>query len=63
MFMIRRQYPDEDSKIAESLANNFINELPGSLDDLYITVPKSQITTYRANIISSWQLLIKEYLL
>ena len=63
MFMIRRQYPDEDSKIAESLANDFINNLPNSLDDLYHQVPKSEIKAYRSNIISSWQLLIKEYLL
>ncbi len=63
MFMIRRQYPDEDSKIAESLASDFINELPDSLANLYRKVPKSQITTYRSNIITSWQSLIKEYLL
>ena len=63
IFMIRRQYPDKDSKIAESLANDFINNIPNSLDDLYLQVPKSAIKAYRSNIISSWQLLIKEYLL
>ncbi len=63
IFMIRRQYPDKDSGMAESLANDFIKNLPDSLEDLYHQVPKKEIKAYRANIISSWQSLIKEYLL
>mgnify|MGYP001208418139 CR=1 FL=1 len=41
----------------------FIKNLPDSLEDLYHQVPKKEIKAYRANIISSWQSLIKEYLL
>ena len=63
LFMTKRQYPDTDSEIADTVAKDFINNIPISLTNLYEKVPKSYIDNYRKNIMINWQSLVKEYLL
>ena len=59
-FATRRMYPD--STAAMEITEEFLQDMPGSLERVYDKIPLERIATYRDKVISESVRLIKEYL-
>ena len=59
--LARRQYPQDDT-VAQMAADDFLSNMPYSLERVYDLVPKKVLQSYRDGTLESWAKLVQEYL-
>ncbi|MBI4338708.1 MAG: zinc dependent phospholipase C family protein [Chloroflexi bacterium] len=61
LFMARRQYPQENGT-AQAIAQQFLDALPHSLEQVYRQVPRRAVGEYRETIVRAWGRAMEGYL-
>ena len=59
--LARRQYPKDDTA-AQKAADDFLSNMPYSLERVYDLVPKKVLQSYRDGAVESWAKMVQEYL-
>ncbi len=59
--LARRQYP-QDETAAQKAADDFLSNMPYSLERVYDLVPKKVLQSYRDGTVESWAKMVQEYL-
>lgn len=61
-FLASRRQDHENLEKAQTIARQFIEGLPDSLEMVYQSVPREALTTYRSNVVEEWEKAVRGFL-